>query len=179
ARRGDSAAYESLLREAAEMMRAMVRARLGAMGFGPEEVEDVVQEALIALHVKRDTWDAERPITPWIRAIARYRMLDAARSLGRSRRRAHDRPVEEMADRLAAPAGAPHGAARDAETLVARLPARERGVVEALSLDGMSVAGAAARLSISEGSVRVAFHRGLARLSRLAADPADAAAKES
>jgi RNA polymerase sigma-70 factor (ECF subfamily) len=168
ARDGDSAAYEALLREIGAMMRVMVHQRLRGMGFAAQEAEDVVQEALIALHVKRHTWDAERPIVPWVRAIARYKMLDAARRLGRTRRRSHDRPVEEMADRLPAPAPRVLAAGRDAEALVARLPARERGVVEALALDGLDVAAAAARLSISEGSVRVAFHRGLARIARLA-----------
>lgn len=173
ARSGDSAAYEALLGEIALMLRAMVNQRLRAMGINAQEVEDVVQDALMAVHLKRDTWEADRPLVPWVRAIAQYKMLDAARSHGRRRRRAHDRPVEEMADRLPAPAGAPWGMARDAERLVARLPARERGVVSALALDGMSVECVALRLAISEGAVRVAFHRGLARLARLAGGQAE------
>ena len=171
ARGGDAAAYAAFLREAAELIRAAARGRLAAMGFGPEEVEDVVQETLIALHDKRHTWDPDRPVIPWLRAIARHKTLDAARRLGRGRRRHDARPVEDFAEVLAAPAGTPPGARLDAEALVARLPERERGVVAALAFEGLGVAAVAARLSIAEGAVRVAFHRGLARVARLAADP--------
>lgn len=177
ARAGDDAAYARFLAEAAGAVRAAARARLAAMGFGAEEVEDVVQETLIALHDKRHTWDPGRPVTPWLRAIARHKTLDAARRLGRGRRRIDGRPVEDLAEVLAAPAGPPHGARRDAEALVARLPARERGVVAALAFEGLSPAAVAERLSIAEGAVRVAFHRGLARIARLAeAEPAPAPA---
>lgn len=178
ARDGDEAAYADFLREAAGLIRGAALARLAAMGLGPEEVEDVVQETLIALHDKRHTWDPDRPVTPWVRAIARHKTIDAARRLARSRNRLHARPVEEMAELLAAPAGTPLSARRDAETLVARLPDRERGVVSALAFEGLSISAVAARLSIAEGAVRVAFHRGLARIARLAAEPAPDIAEE-
>lgn len=178
ARAGDEAAYAAFLAEVAGLIRGAARGRLAAMGFGPEEVEDVVQETLIALHDKRHTWDPARPVTPWLRAIARHKTLDAARRLARGRRRLHGRPVEELAEVLAAPAEPPPGLRRDVEALVARLPARERGVVSALALEGLSIAATAARLSIAEGVVRVAFHRGLARIARLAAEPGGTEGRE-
>jgi RNA polymerase sigma-70 factor (ECF subfamily) len=138
------------------------------MGFSVQDVEDVVQETLTAIHLKRDTWNDDRPILPWARAIARHKALDAARRLARAR--ANATPVEDMADILPAPAAAPHGAAQDAEAMVATLPARERGVVAALGLEGLSVAAAARRFAISEGAVRIALHRGLSRLRALSAD---------
>jgi RNA polymerase sigma-70 factor (ECF subfamily) len=170
ARSGDRAAYAALLGELADFLRPLAAARLGRMGISAQEVEDVVQETLTAIHLKRDTWDGDRPFLPWARAIARHKTLDAARRLGRARARAHATPVEDMADILPAPAAAPHGEGRDAETLVATLPVRERGVVAALGLEGLSVAAAARRFAISEGAVRVAFHRGLTRLRALSAE---------
>lgn len=168
ARGGDEAAYGALLREVAAAIRSGARRRLGAAGWGAAEVEDVVQEALIALHEKRGTWDEGRPIVPWVRAIARHKTLDALRRLSRGRGRISGVPVEELADVLAAPEGAPEMARRDAEAVVDRLPARERSVVRALAFEGASHSATAARLAISEGAVRVAFHRGLARAARLA-----------
>lgn len=170
ARRGDRTTYATLLEELAVFLRPLVAARLGSMGFGAQEVEDVVQETLTAAHLKRDTWDDRRPFLPWIRAIARHKTLDAARRLIRARARAAAQPVEALADVLPAPAAVSCGVARDAETLVAALAGRERGVVAALGLEGLSVAAAARRFAISEGAVRVAFHRGLARLRALAAE---------
>lgn len=166
---GDRAAYERLLGEVAAMLRGVARARLVRYGLGPDEAEDVVQEVLMALHQKRATWDPARRFLPWLHAIAEYKLIDAARHLGRARRRTVSEPVEEMADRLPAPAG-PELACATADPVraVAHLPSRERGVVAALGIEGLSVRGTASRFSISEAAVRVAFHRGLARLSRQA-----------
>ncbi|SEA60004.1 sigma-70 family RNA polymerase sigma factor [Rubrimonas cliftonensis] len=171
---GDAAAYETFLSEAADLLRAGARARLSRLGFGAHEAEDVVQETLMALHLKRATWDGVRPVLPWIRAIARHKALDAARRLGRLRARTHAQPVEDWADILAgapdaepAAEAAPEGVVR--ARLAEALKGRERGVVAALGLEGLSVAAAAARFAISEGAVRVAFHRGLARLRASAA----------
>lgn len=163
---GDGAAYERLLGEIAATFRGRLRGRLAAFGLGPHEAEDIVQEILMALHAKRETWDAERPFLPWLNALAEYKLIDAVRRLGRARRHTAATPVDEMADRLAAPQPARRPA--DPERALAALPTRERGVVSALGLEGLSVRRTAARFSISEGAVRVAFHRGLARLSRLA-----------
>ncbi|MFN3263236.1 MAG: sigma-70 family RNA polymerase sigma factor [Pikeienuella sp.] len=163
ARAGDRAAYARLLAEVAEALRPPIRARLARLGFDAAHAEDALQETLIALHEKGGTWDGRRPITPWIRAIARHKALDLARRLGRARARTADAPVEDWAERIAAEeAAAP--APAEAAHLVAALPRRERGVVSALGLEGLDVAAAAARLGMSEGAVRVAFHRGLARL---------------
>ena len=174
ARRGDQTRYRQLLTEIADLLRRGARARLGRLGLSPDDAEDLVQDALIAIHAKRGTWEEDRPIIPWIRAIARHKALDGARRLGRLRARAHARPIDDWADVLAAPAPAPEMNGAEAARLVAALPGRERGVVAALGLEGASVAAAAARFAISEGAVWVAFHRGLARLRAMARE-ADAA----
>lgn len=169
ARAGDGAAYARLLAEVAAALRPLLRARLGRLGFDAAHAEDALQETLIALHEKAPTWDAARPIVPWIRAIARHKALDLARRLGRARARTAPGPVEDWADVFAAPAEAPQPETR-AASLVAALPGRECGAVTALGLEGLSVRAAAGRLGISEGAVRVAFHRGLARLRARAAE---------
>jgi RNA polymerase sigma-70 factor (ECF subfamily) len=165
ARAGDAAAYRHLLGEMALVLRGIARRHLVRLGLGPDEAEDVVQEALLALHLKRDSWDETRPILPWVRAIARYKMLDAARRLGRAQRGTVDLPAEAFAELVAAPAPARDMTGLDPANLVAGLPTRERGVVAALALEGHSVAETAARFGIGESAVRVAFHRGLARLA--------------
>jgi RNA polymerase sigma-70 factor (ECF subfamily) len=169
ANRGDSAAYRRLLFEIAPMIRAMARRRLDGFGLSPDEAEDVVQEALIGLHRKRHTWDEGRPILPWIRAIATYKLLDSARRLGRTRRATSAKPVEDYADFLAAPAPDRDMTGVDIHAHVAALPPRERGVVTALAFEGASVEAVAGRLGVGQSAVRVAFHRALSRLRRLAA----------
>ena len=177
ARGGDGTAYAALLREIAEVLRGVVRRRLTRMGLGPDEAEDVVQEALIGLHAKRHTWDAARPILPWVHAIARYKMLDAARRLGRTRRATADLAVDDLAEILAAPGAERDLRGFDAAQAVADLPAREQAVVTGLALEGASVAALAERMAVSEVAIRVAFHRGLARLRRRAEPEDDTATR--
>ena len=77
-------------------------AALLAAGRGPADCEDVVQEALLAMHLKRDTWDETQPIEPWLRAIARYKLVDHLR-----RRGFHDHlDIDDYADEVAVTADA-------------------------------------------------------------------------
>ena len=48
-------------------------------GLGVEDSEDIVQDALLAMHLKRDTWDDSQPLEPWLRAIAHHKMVDHLR----------------------------------------------------------------------------------------------------
>jgi RNA polymerase sigma-70 factor (ECF subfamily) len=171
ARRGDAAAYERLLAALAAAIRPTVRRRLARMGLGTSETEDVVQEVLLAIHAKRHTWDEARPILPWVGAVARYKVVDAVRRLGRDRRRRVEAPVEDWADLIPDVGPDPDRTLADAERALAGLSAREAGVVRAVALEGASMREAAGRLHLSEGAVRVALHRGLRRLAALAGAP--------
>lgn len=168
ARGGDSAAYEQLLVAIAASLRPGMRRRFAQMGLGTVEAEDVVQEVLIAVHTKRSTWDETRPFLPWLGAVTRHKMLDAARRLGRDRRRQADLPAEAWADFAAPDAADPDRTLVDAERALARLSTREEGVVRAIAIDGSTVGETALRLQMSPGAVRVAFHRGLRRLLTMA-----------
>src|SRR6202142_392471 len=83
-RRGGALAYERFLKEVAMTLRRSLAPRLVGAGLGAHEAEDLVQEILIGLHGKRDTWDSARPFLPWLHAIARYKLIDF------TRRRRHD-----------------------------------------------------------------------------------------
>ena len=159
---GDAAAYERFLRIVLPALRSFARAAVARAG--PHvEAEDVVQETLIAIHLKRHTWIASEPIGPWIRAIARHKLIDALRRRGR-----HVRiPVEEVEDILPAEEATTDYSRHDLERHLHRLPARQRGVIQAIALEGRSIRQTAELLKISEGAVRVALHRGVAALATI------------
>ena len=164
---GDAAAYDACLRDFARALRGYVRRGLARSG-READTEDVVQEILIAVHLKRQTWDESRPVGPWLYTIARYKMIDALRRRG-SR---VELPVEDFADVLAADEGPQPGRDSDVSRSLKTLPARQREVVQSIAVDGASIGEAAARLNLSEGAVRVALHRGLASLAkRFGQDP--------
>jgi RNA polymerase sigma-70 factor (ECF subfamily) len=52
-----------------------------------DEVEDLVQEALLAIHNNRHTYDVQRPLTTWCFAIAKYKLIDLLRRRGTKSRR--------------------------------------------------------------------------------------------
>ncbi|MEA1675180.1 sigma-70 family RNA polymerase sigma factor [Nitrospirillum sp. BR 11163] len=171
-RRGDAAAYHRFLAEAATLFRRVVHNRLGRFGLGTAETEDIVQEILIGLHTKRHTWDPGRPLMPWLHGIARYKFLDAARKLRREALSTTDLTIDDLADALAAPEEEQERTLVDVDRHIAQLPAGQQGVVRALAMDGLSPQATARRLNLSEGSVRVLFHRALKALWN-AADPPD------
>lgn len=163
ARRGDDEAYRQLLLRLAAWLRGVVRRGLAAAGRGPADLEDIVQETLLAMHLKRDTWDESQPLEPWVRAIARYKLVDHLR-----RRGFHDHlDLDALGDSLAAPSTGEAGDGLDARRLLDGLPARQRRIVEEISIGGRRSAEVATRLGMSEGAVRVALHRALRTLAAL------------
>ncbi len=160
---GDAAAYDRLLRDLASALRPIARRGLVRAGRAVSEAEDVVQEILLAVHLKRHTWDQAQPIGPWIRAIARNKLIDALRRRGGH----YDLPIDDFAESLPAEEAAPSLAQRDLDRHLQRLPDGQRAVVRAIAVDGASIADTAGRLQMTEGAVRVALHRGLTGLARL------------
>jgi RNA polymerase sigma-70 factor, ECF subfamily len=159
---GHEEPYRQLLDEVAIALRCQIRNGLARAGRGNAETEDVVQEILIAIHIKRTTWDPTLPLKPWINAIARYKLIDCLRRQGV--RQAV--PIEDLAETLAAPTVESTGRS-DALRLLQQLPERERNIVEGVSLQGRSIRDIAAALSLQEGTVRVALHRALKKLGSL------------
>lgn len=158
---GDGIAYRRLLEALAPFLRALVRRGFARSGFGSGDVEDVVQETLLAIHLKRKTWDEGAAITPWVTAIARHKLIDSLRRRGRH----IEIPIDGLVNVLPAEAATEGLSNRDAERLLSGLSRRQREVVSAISMEGMSTREAAARFRISEGAVRVALHRGLSALA--------------
>jgi RNA polymerase sigma-70 factor (ECF subfamily) len=158
---GDAAAYNRLLASLAPALRAAARRRLARAGVTADDAEDIVQETLLAVHLKRHTWDASLPFDPWVRTIARNKLIDAMRRRGR-----HDHvPIDAFEDTLASDADEPTPIPAKLDGHLQSLPDRQRSVVRAISLDGASIRETATRLGMSEGAVRVALHRGLVALA--------------
>lgn len=163
AMRGDADAYRRFLVSVTPHVRAVARSRCRAFGAADGEAEDVVQEVLLAIHLKRGTWDEARPVGPWVAAIARNKLVDLLRRRGRH----VTVPVEDLAEILPAEDQGNDLAARDVDVMLGQLGTRQREIVRSISLDGDSVRETALRLHMTEGAVRVALHRALKSLAAL------------
>jgi len=154
---GDAAAHAQLLRALLPLLRGFYRRRMT----GQEDViEDLVQETLIAVHEKRMTYDPVRPLSAWLHAIARYKMVDSFRRGGRTC------GFDEMEGAIFADDRADENDARtDIDRLLATIPEKQARVIRSTRIEGLSTAEAAIRHSIGESDVKVSVHRGLKALA--------------
>jgi RNA polymerase sigma-70 factor (ECF subfamily) len=157
---GDSAAYHAFLRELSSHLRAFLRKRLAGL---PQEVEDLLQESLLAIHNQRHTYDHRQPVTAWVYAVARYKLVDLLRR--RSRRDLLNDPLEEDSELLAASDDEAAEARRDLAKLLESLPDRQRLPIIHVKLEGLSVAETARLTGMSESAVKIGVHRGLKALA--------------
>ncbi len=161
---GDEAAYRRLLAAVADRLRAQLRGRLARWGASDVEPEDVVQETLLAIHLKRHTWNRVERFEPWLAAVARNKLFDALRRRGRRT----ELPLEEVEEFLAAASEEAAGDdSLDVSRLLAQLPERQQQIVTMVSVEGEAVRTVAQRLQMSEVNVRVSLHRSLKALAVL------------
>ncbi|RAZ86630.1 RNA polymerase subunit sigma [Mesorhizobium hawassense] len=155
---GDERAYADFLHRIAALVRGFARRKIVQGGVDPE---DVVQETLLAIHVKRHTWRPDAPVLPWVYAIARFKLIDAFRRRGRR----IEVEIDEIAETFAEPETETISE-RDINRALDGLPPTQRSVVSSISVDGHSIGETAAKLGVSETAVRVSLHRGLAAIAK-------------
>lgn len=153
---GSAADHACLLRALVPLLTAFYRRRLA----GRDEIEDLVQETLIAVHSRRATYDRERPFTAWLYAIARYKMID------HFRRHRRDVPLADVEDMLVSDGfEASSNARMDIDGLLATLSPKQAGMIRATQLEGHSVAEAATAAGFGQSDVKVSVHRGIKALT--------------
>ena len=170
-RAGDERRYAEALHRCAALLRRFVGGKLQRIAPGMVgDTEDVVQECLLALHLKAHTYNVDQPFEPWLYAMARYKLIDTLRRRQPGRELSLDLLAEthEFAD--LSEATEPQAGA-DLAVLLAQLPDKQRRPIELVKLEGRSVVDAAAATGLSVSAVKVGIHRGLKALAkRLAAE---------
>ncbi len=164
---GDRRAYERLLISLVPALRRAARGRWRQAEAA--DIEDVVQETLLALHAARHLYDPSRPLLPFVHGILRLRGADVMRR--RYRQSGRERAIDEFSETSS------HFATKeeqedqiDAGTLhatIAQLPERQRQAIEMTKLKEMSLAQAALASGMSVAALKVATHRGVATLRKL------------
>lgn len=154
---GDAEAHASLLKALVPMLQGFYRRR---MEDARDDIEDLVQETLMAIHTRRASYDVRRPFCAWLFAIARYKMIDHFRQVRRYRH------VEDLDEILAAEGFEEvSGARMDVDSLLNSLPPKQAKAIRSTRLEGFSVAETAAAANIGESDVKISVHRGLKALS--------------
>ena len=152
---GDQAAYRLVLDQSRYWLLGFYRRRVP-----PGMIEDLVQETLMSVHSKRQSFDPSRPYLPWLAAIARYRWVDALRRI----RETDDLDEESAANE----SGEGDILARlSIGRLLSHLPDRQANAIVLTRIEGHSVADAARICDQSENLIKVNVHRGLRKLAAL------------
>ena len=159
---GDAVAYRKLLDLLSRHLRAYYKGRLARIARSAAEAEDLVQDALIAIHTRRHTYDPSEPLTPWVHAVARYKLIDHLRQTKASMA---DVPIEDAGEVTARDDQTKAESTLDLNRLLAQLPDKMQRAIRCVKLDGLSVAEAAARCGMSESAIKVSVHRGLRALA--------------
>lgn len=155
ARSGDRKAYRQFLAEASGRIRAMLARKIGA----DSELEDVLQDSLIALHEKRHTLDPGRPVGPWMYAIANYKLIDHWRKRGRSRLVLDDdADMDVAADTLAN---------MDVAALLGELPEAQAEAIRMTHIEGLTNREASERIGIGHSAMKLRVHRGMLRMKEI------------
>ena len=157
---GDAAAYHQFLKALSAHLRAYFRKRLFQR---PDEVEDLVQETLLAVHNQRHTYRTQQPLTAWVHAIARYKLVDLLRA--RASREALTDPLDDELEVFASSDTDAADAKKDLHKLLAGLPERQRLPIVHVKLEGLSVVEAAQLTGMSESAIKIGVHRGLKALA--------------
>jgi RNA polymerase sigma-70 factor (ECF subfamily) len=167
AQHGDADAYRALLTAVTPRIRRVVRARRGFVGAA--EIEDLVQDVMLSVHAVLATYDPSRPFTPWLMAIVRNRLVDAARRYGRQQ--AHETQVDDLqvtfGEITTNTTAEGLGDLEALEQAIRALPAGQRQAIELLKLQEMSLKEASAATGTSVPALKVATHRAIVSLRRI------------
>ena len=159
---GDAVAYQQFLKALSAHLRAFFRRRMSQL---PDDVEDLVQESLLAVHSNRHTYRVEQPLTAWVHAIAKYKLIDMLRR--RALREQLHEPLNDGHDIFSTSDLDAADARHDLAIFLERLPRQQRLPIVHMKLHGLSVAEAAALTGMSESAIKVGVHRGLKALAVL------------
>lgn len=163
AQRGDSLSYSRLLKRVREILTKYIRNSFRRFRIhGDEAVEDVLQEVLLAIHQKRETYNPDQFFLPWMYAIARYKMIDYLRRSKVSLR--HTVSLDDEMENVEALMSLETDNHLDTEALISQLPEKQKEVLQLVKIEGLSMEEAAKKTGYSVSDVKVTVHRAIKSL---------------
>lgn len=164
AREGDESAWRNIIQEHQQVIFRLAYLILG----DPDEAEDVAQETFIRAHDSFESFDAGKPLRPWLYRIAANlaynhrrswgRRWEALKRMGRNRPDREENPEELSIRQIQA---------RQLREAVARLKKTDQMVIYYYYFLGLSVDETAHVLEVAPGTVKSRLHRARNRLQGL------------
>ena len=161
---GDKMAYRRLLTTLTSIIRHYVRGQLRHNRF-EHLTEDIVQDSLMAIHLKLHTYERGQNPMPWVYTIARYKMIDQLRRQKAGNVSIDDPHYVESPEQIGQDADALE-TQHDLTNLLARLDPPQGDIIRALKVEGASIADLATQYGYSESKIKIIIHRGLKKLNQ-------------
>lgn len=165
---GDSESYRRLLQKVKELMTPFIANTLSKFGLGSAGgQDDVIQEILMGIHIKRASFDPEQFFLPWMYAIARYKAIDYLRKNKVSFKAVS---IEDSYEEFELSQYTDLGAELDIESLCEKLPTKQRELLLLVKVDGLSISEVSTKTGFSISDVKVTVHRALKELKKQVKD---------
>lgn len=148
---GDAARYGEFLQAVSAILRRAITRKLPSA-----DLEDVLQEILISVHKARHTYDGERPLMPWLSAIAQFRVNDHLRKL-------YGAAAWERLD-IAVDVTETASDSEYMDDLLNPVGERDRQILTLMHIEGHTAKETGRRLGMSESAVKVAAHRAIKKI---------------
>jgi RNA polymerase sigma-70 factor, ECF subfamily len=148
---GDGASYAELLQGLNSFLKNYLRKRI----FDQNEIDEVTQEILLAVHKSLHTYDTKKSFMGWFLAIAEYKIVDYIRSL---KKRSNTLDLNSVASFFAV-SNSDSDLKLDVERAINNLSSREKDVLTLIKVDGQSINAVAKQLNLTEANVKVIAHR--------------------
>ncbi len=154
---GDKQAFQALFQDIGPLVTGFVRRRVRDQ----TEVEDVCQEALIAVYRSRQTYQPARPFEPWLFAIVRN--VTAEYLKRQSQKSGWQEPMDAVPEIMVEDDAS---LALEMREAFARLSPNQVEALRLTKIHGLSVEEASQRAGTSVGSMKVRVHRAYESLKR-------------
>lgn len=160
AQKGDGESYRQVLSRVRDLLSKYIQNSLRRFRIsGEDAAEDVLQEVLLAIHQKRETYNPDQFFLPWMYAIARYKVIDHLRQGKHLRNTVSlDDELENVEMLMTL------DSALDADQLLGLLPEKQREVLQLVKIEGLSMEEASRKTGYSVSDIKVTVHRAIKSL---------------
>lgn len=151
---GDQEAYSSLLKTISEIAERYLKKRRSHLG--QDRVDDLVQEVLITIHLKRSSYRTDLPLLPWIFTITKHKLIDEVRA---NNRRAKILDRNEFQEET--PLSSELEDLEELELALKGLTDNQRDILVLAKVEKVPLNEIAERFKMSLSAVKVTIHRAL------------------
>lgn len=155
---GDQEAYKLFLKEMSLLVKAYLSKRCAHLG--SDRIDDLIQEVLMAIHLKRSTYRTDLPVLPWIFTITRHKLIDEVRSINRKTKNDLQEYMEEsfttsqLEDQ------------EEVELALAGLTQKQREMLFMAKVEEVPLSEIAEKFKMSLSAVKVSIHRAIKSVRR-------------